>query len=116
MPGVRWPAFPEAFGMMMLALQYEFERTQWWSAARLHAHQFGQLQKLVDHAARASPFHRDRLKAAGYRPGTKLDDAVWARLPLLARRDLQQRSQALRCVPPPSHGAVAMSRSSGSTG
>src|SRR5581483_11674540 len=111
-----WPAFPQALGMMTLALQYEFERSQWWPAAKLRAHQFRQLRQLVDHAARSSPFHRDRLRAAGYRPGAALDDAIWQAVPLLTRHELQQRSPALRCAPPPAHGDVTHTRTSGSTG
>ena len=116
MPGVVWPAFPESLGMMILALQYQFERSEWLPAERLRAHQYRQLALLLDHAARESPFYRSRLRAAGVRPGQTLDAAAWARLPLLGRRDLQLHTKALRTTPPPTHGAVVHGRSSGSSG
>jgi phenylacetate-CoA ligase len=116
MPGVAWPAFPDGLGMMMLALQYQLERSEWWPAERLRAQQFRQLALLLEHAARESAFYRSRFRGAGIRPGRPLDADAWTRLPLLARRELQLHAKALRTAPPPTHGAVTHERSSGSSG
>lgn len=116
MPGIVWPAFPEALGMAMLALQYQFERSERLPAERIAARQFRQLALLAEHAARAVPFHRARLRAAGIGAGKPLDAAMWARLPPMTRRDVQREGAALRAAPPASHGTVTLKRSSGSSG
>lgn len=116
MPGIAWPAFPEGLGMMMLALQYQFERSERLPPERVAARQFRQLALLCEHAARTVPFHRARLRAAGIGAGMPLDAAAWARLPPMTRRDLQREGAALRAAPPAAHGAVTVKRSSGSSG
>ena len=60
-----WPAVPVVEHARILALQYQLERTQWWSRETLVRHQHRQLERLVRHAARTVPFYRDRLAVIG---------------------------------------------------
>lgn len=115
--GARWPALPSPYAMNVLALLFQFEQSQWLAPDELRARQFGQLGLLLTHAAEQVPHYRESLRAAGYRPGMVVDEALWTRLPILTRRDLQKNPAALRAASyPPAHGAAKEHRSSGSTG
>jgi phenylacetate-CoA ligase len=117
MPGMTWPALPEAVGLMMLGFQYQFERTQWWPPERLRAHQFRQLETLLAHAAREVPFYRERLLAAGFRAGAPLSEEQWRRIPILTRAEVQRNSLELRAARYPNfHGKTSEQVTSGSTG
>ncbi len=115
--GVAWPAVPDERGMTLLALQYQFERTERWSAADLRRHQFRQLEALLAHAAAHVPYWRTILPAAGFRAGAPLTEEIWRRIPVLSRESLQAQGEAMhsRAVPP-FHGAVQKTTTSGSTG
>lgn len=115
--GVAWPGVPDSRQLPQLAIQFQLEQTQWWSAERLRAHQFHQLAALVRHAATTVPFYRDLFRKLGFDPKQTLDVAGWQRLPVLTRRDLQDNFDALKSAPPPSrHGNIGALSSSGSTG
>ena len=47
LPGMAWPAIPNDDGARMLALQFQFEQSQWWSPAQLRAHQLQQFQQIL---------------------------------------------------------------------
>jgi len=101
----------------VLNLQHSLADSQWWSLGRLRAHQDEALSKLVAHAYRTTPFHRDRLDDAGIAPDRPIDPDAWARLPILTRREVQAHAEALTSLsPPPAHGDVVRNGSSGSTG
>ncbi len=75
------------------------------------------MRKLVDHAYRTTPFHRDRLDRAGIAPGRPIAPDAWANLPVLSRRDVQIHADALTSLSPPqAHGTIVRNGSSGSTG
>ena len=115
--GVLWPAIADPQEVQVLALQFQFERTQWWPESQLLAHQMTQIQSLVDHAARTVPFYRDRLAPVhGLASGTLTLDA-YRRVPLLRRADIQQAGKELvsRKIPR-EHGKAFDIRTSGSTG
>ncbi len=115
--GVNWPSIPSPEAAALLALQYQFEHSQWWPPAKLEAKQFRQLREVLAHAAQTVPFHRDRLSAAGIDPAHDIDPAAFARLPLLTRRDIQLHGQALMSQKLPSgHGHLVEHKSGGSTG
>lgn len=117
LPGIVWPAVPAPGAATKLALLFELEQAQWWSPERIASRQFGQLQRLLAHAAATVPFYRERLAAAGFSSGQQFPPAAFAGLPLLRRIDLQQHRDALRSsAPPPEHGATTTIQSSGSTG
>ena len=115
--GIEWPALPADLAARLLALQQQFAQSERWSSERLAHQQFRQLSRLAAHAYDSVPFHRARLEAAGYRRGQDVTPTLWAKLPVLDRREVQQQGAALACREiPPGHGAILSSTTSGSTG
>lgn len=115
--GIRWPAIAGPHDVQVLALQFQFEQTQWWPENRLLAHQMAQIQNLVDHAAGTVPFYRDRLAPVlDLAPGTLTLEA-YRQVPLLRRTDIQGAGEDLvsRNIPR-QHGKAFDVRTSGSTG
>lgn len=60
LPGVAWPAVPAPAAAQLLALQYQFEQTQWWPVERLQAMQLQQFAQVFRHAVTTVPFYRQR--------------------------------------------------------
>jgi phenylacetate-CoA ligase len=115
--GILWPAIPDSQGALSLALQQQLAESERWSAEELRGQQFRQLGLLLDHAFDHCPFYRDRLEAAGWRPGLTLDDEIWSRIPVLRRQDVQRLGQSMVSAnPPASHGRRHVVQTSGSTG
>jgi len=115
--GIYWPAIPTFVDATVLALQHQFEQSQWWPAETLLQHQLRQLEPLLAHTARTVPFYRGRLDAiAGLRRGELTMDA-WRRLPVIRRTDIQEAGAALvsRRLPK-DHGGTSDISTSGSTG
>ncbi|MCC7486411.1 MAG: phenylacetate--CoA ligase family protein [Burkholderiales bacterium] len=116
-PGARWPGVLTGRAASLAAMQALFDRSQWLDPAELEALQFRQLEELIGYAARHVPFYRERLAAAGIEAGTALDRGAWARIPVLERAELQSEGARLRSGGvPESHGRIAESGTSGSTG
>jgi phenylacetate-CoA ligase len=115
--GIYWPAMPRHVDAMVLALQYQFEQSQWWPAETLLQYQLRQLELLLAHAARTVPLYRDRLGVlAGTRRG-ELTMAAFHRLPLLSRTEIQEVGDGLISRrPPKDHGRLCDIKTSGSTG
>ena len=115
--GMAWPALPSGTAATLLALQYQFEKSQWWSAAQLDSAQLRQLDALLQHCWTTVPFYRERLETAGWTPATRLDMARWRCLPLLSREDIQSAGTTLHSTAlPKSHGRTQTIKTSGSTG
>jgi phenylacetate-CoA ligase len=115
-PGVSWPAIPGQEASMLLALQFQLERTQWLAPERLLELQFRQLDGLMRHAWETVPYYRERWRGA-YDPGIPLTPERFSSLPFLTRNDLRGQFDALRSTAiPPAHGGTGESRTSGSTG
>ncbi len=116
-PGMAWPAFPGPRRMTLLALLMQFETTQWWSPEAIRERQFRQLEALLAHCVAQVPYYRERLEAAGYRPGAALTPETWRRIEPLERGELQRAGAALASAAfPESHGRTIVKTSSGSTG
>jgi len=114
--GAAFPAVATGMAAEIMALQRQFDASQFWPPEVMRAVQWRQLRLLVAHAARQVPFHARRLRAAGIDPET-FTEADWRRLPVLTRRDLQARGDALQArVVPKSHGATTTVSSGGSSG
>lgn len=114
---VSWPAMPSNGTHRQLALQFQFEQTQWWSQERIREHQFHQLGLLLRHAGSTVPFYRTLFKRIGFDPKQPLRPDDWNRLPILERRDLQESFAALNSTAiPASHEPTFTVSSSGSTG
>jgi phenylacetate-CoA ligase len=109
LPGAAWPAIVAPHGAATLALLQQLELAQWLPAQLLRELQLGQLDLLLRHAAATVPYYRNR---GGHVTAERL-----AEMPVLPRRDLQERHAELQSERvPPQHGAVAEVRTSGSTG
>ncbi len=112
--GVEWPALPDDSSAQMLALQYQFEQSQWWSPERLQDLQLQQFAQVFQHAVTTVPYYRERF--ASWAAGITSWEQYRA-LPLSARRDIQQAGADMHSTaPPPGHGALVTTQSSGSTG
>jgi phenylacetate-CoA ligase len=108
LPGAAWPAIVAPHGAATLALLQQLELAQWLPAQRLRELQLGQLDLLLRHAAATVPYYRSR-------GGVTADR--FAEMPVLPRRDLQERYAELQSERVPAqHGTVAEVRTSGSTG
>ncbi len=115
--GAGFPAIPNAAASIQLALQYQLESTQWWSASALRAQQLRELAPLLQHAAATVPFYRERFARLGLTVPEGVTDEFFARIPITARSDAQSAGELMlsrQC--PPDHGEPAFATTSGSTG
>lgn len=116
-PGLRFPALPGRQGAAMLALQYQYARSEWAPPAEIRERQFAQIGRLLDHCLDAVPFHAERLARTGYRRGAAVDGDLWRRIPVLTRSEVQDAGEALwSSRDPEGHGERVGFESSGSTG
>ena len=115
--GIYWPAMPRHVDASVLALQHQFEQSQWWPAETLLQYQLRQLEFLLAHAVRTVPHYRRRLTVMkGVRRGGLTPD-VWAKIPILKRSEIQEVGDGLISRrPPKDHGRLRDIKTSGSTG
>jgi phenylacetate-CoA ligase len=112
--GVVWPAFTDDLSARMLALQYQFEQSQWWPEERLRALQMDQFSQVFRHAVATVPYYRERF--APWARGS-MDWDRFRELPVSSRRDIQLAGDAMHSsAVPQAHGPVITTQSSGSTG
>lgn len=98
----------------MLALQYQFEQSQWWPEERLRELQMVQFGNVFRHAMATVPYYRERF--ATWAQGA-MDWDRFRELPVSSRHDIQLAGDAMHSsAPPPGHGTVISTQSSGSTG
>ena len=117
LPGMAFPALPPAERSHLLAIQFQLSQSQWWTPEVMRGAQWRQLQPLLAHAAAHSPYYRDLFAANGITPPAGRDDALFGRIPVSTRADLQAAGETLHCRSTPSaHGKVSESRTSGSSG
>ena len=116
-PPVLWPTMVAPNVAQSLALAYQFALTERWSPEFLLKYQLLQIEQLIKHAHRTSPFYKDRLaELAALKNGTMTIEK-FREIPLLLRTDIQDQSDKLRSRNvPKSHGQVFPVRSTGSTG
>ena len=114
---IRWPAIPNARAAALFALQFQLDRSQWWSAEILLAHQLRQLEVLLAHAARTVPFYGERLCALADLPPGSLTMDAFRTIPVLKRAEIQEAGTALvSSALPADHGRCVDVKTSGSTG
>lgn len=112
--GVAWPGIAADSAAQLLAMNFQLDRSQWWTPEQLRTHQLTQLRVLLRHAQDAVPYFNHVLQGHDVE---RMDWAAFERLPLLDRRTLQAEFDALSSRRLPSgHGAVSVAESSGSTG
>ncbi|MGQ0741137.1 MAG: phenylacetate--CoA ligase family protein [Alphaproteobacteria bacterium] len=117
MPESEWPAVSSQRAAMLAAMQYQLERTEWLPPEALLARQFRQLGHVLRHANETVPLYRRRFSECGIDPGAPLDDAVWQKIPLLTRAQIQDAGDLLCSTSvPESHGQTSEDSTSGSTG
>jgi phenylacetate-CoA ligase len=113
--GISWPAIPPPKSAGLLAMQYQFEQSQWLPAAELERHQLGQAAVLLRHALDTVPYYRAKYGTVAV--PEKLDWDAWRSLPLLERSEIQEHLDQMKSISvPPSHGNLRVHGSSGSTG
>ena len=116
-PGVAWPGLPGGLGDALLSLQFQFERSQWWTPGRLLGLQFRQIRRLSAHAIEHVPYYRTHLDAAGVSDVEALDATAFRRWPILRTQDVQEhRADLLSRAVPPEHGPIGEKLTTGSTG
>lgn len=110
--GIEWPAIPDVASSQLLALAWQLEQSQWWSAAELRRHQELQLRALLAHAV-TSPHYEATLAGISFH---HFADG-WAKVPILTRDQVIAAGDRLLSRKYPSHhgntGEVSTSRTSG---
>ena len=110
-PGIEWPGLATAAGARMLAMQWQLERTQWWSPERLREQQFRQVRALATHAVEHCSFY-----AAMRARVERLTPATYGDWPRITKRTVQDNQEGLRARTfPSSHGVASETFTSGST-
>lgn len=115
--GVQWPPVPPRPAAALMAMVYQFDRSQWQSADELVTNQFRQLSRLVSHAIETVPFYRERMVHLRD-PGNPLAlQENWRSIPALTRTEVQASASHLSSNRvPKDHGSVHSMVTSGSTG
>jgi len=114
---VPWPAVLLGRPAQELAMQAILDESQWLTADTILQQQLQQLHSLLQFALQEVPFYRDRLSQSGFADKDHLTVAVWRKLPVLKRDDLQAAGDAINASRlPKEHGKPGEVRSSGSTG
>jgi phenylacetate-CoA ligase len=113
--GISWPVIPPPKSAGLLAMQYQFEQSQWLPVAELERHQLDQATLLLRHALNTVPYYREKYRSIAVRG--ELDSDAWRSLPLLERSEIQEHVEQMKSTAvPPSHGNIRVYGSSGSTG
>jgi phenylacetate-CoA ligase len=114
---VVWPAIVTGQASTVLAVAFQLEQSQWWSAEELQAQQYRQLAPLLRHARTTVPFYQNRFDDAGLTGEQPITPESWLRIPLLTRQDVRQRQADLTSnAVPRAHGKSYRNKTSGSTG
>jgi phenylacetate-CoA ligase len=112
-----WPSVLDGPNAEALALQFQFQDTEWWHPGKLLAHQLYQVQNLIDHAQATVPYYKERLAPfAGWPPGV-LTMKRFRDIPTLNRDAVRAAGKELHALElPPGHGPTFPIRTSGSSG
>ena len=116
--GIGWPAIPTAKSAQLLAIHHQLQESQWWPLEKLRLFQARQLEQLLLHANAHIPFYRQRFQAIpGFKKARILTGALWQRIPILTRAEVQELGDKL-CTNalPEGHGPIQRASTSGSTG
>jgi len=115
--GVYWPPFITGSATPQLVMQVQFEISQWWKPERILFYQLTQLRSVMAHAARTTPFYKDRLEAVLAQSKRNLSLTAFRQVPILTRSEFQDAGDSIDSTAvPASHGATHDIRTSGSTG
>lgn len=90
--------------------------SQFWSREALRDYQATQLEQLLRHAKKTTPFYEKRL-APVFRPDGRVDLRNFHLIPIVARADMVAHREAMQAKElPPGHGPTGSISTSGSTG
>ena len=116
-PGIVWPGIPAQAESLLMALQFQLERSQWLSPESICELQLRQLGILLRHAHQTVPYYRQVLNDADIDPAAPLTVERLRDVPLLQRDTLQDRRQELLSNNlADAHGNTFEKKTSGSTG
>jgi phenylacetate-CoA ligase len=114
-PGLVWPAIPSTLDSEILALQYQLDKSQWYSADKLADLQLQQASNLLQHAVNTVPYYQDK-PAYAVKDITQLNWETWRSIPLLEKKELQQfNDQFVSTAIPPAHLPLSAGVTSSST-
>lgn len=114
--GMVWPVIPSSAGTALLAMLWQFERTERLSGADLLELQLNQIRTLVAHAVAQVPYYAKHLRKAGL-SADALDARSFTRWPILETGEVRRHAGSLQSGSvPKDHGAVAERFTSGSSG
>src|SRR5450830_892268 len=112
-----FPAITDPHASLMLSLQYQLERSQWWPAEILLEQQMRQLKSLLQHAFTTVPYYQEIAKAHGLEIPEALTLDFFRQIPQSTRLAIQTADTKLETLElPADHGAPHFSNTSGSTG
>lgn len=114
-PSLQWPAIPSLQHAMLMAMQFQLERSQWYSPADMRALQFQQARLLLSHAAQHVPYYTQTLRDLP--KDQPMTEEIWQNIPILERKQVQEAGSLLEsAVIPQEHQPVSKGMTSGSTG
>lgn len=115
-PGITWPAVPEANSSAILAVAYQLTQSEWWTLDQLVERQLAQAGELLTQATGSVPFYRDQIDEYISSTGTLTPDR-WRQIPILERSVLQEHANRFKSEAlPQAHAPVSQVSTSGSTG
>jgi len=101
----------------MLAMQWQLERSQWWTPESILEHQFRQIRLLAAHAVASVTWYRNALRDTGIGSASDLTPGTFRRWPILRKREVRPNEDALRAASyPKEHGGTMETWTTGSTG
>ena len=117
MPLISWPAITGNEAAQLMAMLYQLEQSQYWSAEQIANAQFLQLNQLLPFAVKYSPFYAALYQQLSGCTNQPLTDKLWQTLPIISKAQLQQAGEQVRCSPLPEYHQVnSKITTSGSTG
>lgn len=114
---LQWPSLPKPNDAAILALQYQFEGSEWLPPHQIEYLQMRQAAQLIAHARAQAPFYKDRLAMLDKVGKRDFSCEQFRQIPVLTREDIQNAKDDLFAQKTPrDHGKVITTSSSGSTG
>lgn len=115
--GIVWPAILPDAGAHLLAVNFQLERSQWWSEAEMQGHQMTQLRHLLAHAVKEVSYYGRPEYRSWLDTSENEARQAFSELPLLTRRQAQEAGDSMFAEGlPGQHGGITEGQTSGSTG
>src|SRR5450830_1008847 len=112
-----FPAIPDPRARLQLVLQYQLEKTQWWSLADLKSQQLRQLQLTLQHAFTTVPYYQQLLVQHKLKLPAEITDDFIQQIPISTRAAIQGlEKNFISNHIPADHGHPEFDTTSGSTG